>query len=208
MDAGVSGACPGQGAQRSPTPVTGTLRGARVDAVVRDGGVETNFLGPGGSPTSEYAQSFSTANANGKAADSFVFSLPTDVVTASLAGWVGATGAEVGSYAGVGCGGFTFEMSFPIPPGVVCPAMFGDCGPDCKPSGEAGICLPANPKVRYGNARSSPCLPVGDWHLELTSVCPRAASGSLVHFVTHGHVSTTLTNEADATDTVVMNLDF
>lgn len=213
-EVGVTGPCTIQTMTGSSVPVTGSIRGSRVDAVVRDNAMQTNFLGPGGSGSSAYAQSFSgTDGTNGSLADEFVFRMPSDVVSASLSGWAGATAAEVGLYPTTGCGGFVFEMRLPIPSGVVCPLGFGNCGPDCEGGGEIGVCMPAQPKVRYRAVPGGPCSSsgssaAGDWQLMLASVCPHAVSDTLINFETHGHLTATLINEADASDSVAMNLDF
>jgi hypothetical protein len=197
---GVSGA--------SAVPVTGSLRGLSVDAMVSDQRLVTSFLGPGASATSPYGQSFDVAGTTPEGA--FVFRAPADVVTASFEGWAGAAAAEVGTYSPMG-GFFVFELAFPIPSGVVCPSRFGNCGPLCASVGEAGICTPTNPRVRYSTldeASSSGMAASADWQLQLDSVCPRPSNGTLINFETHGRLSATLVNETDASDTVEVNLDF
>lgn len=196
--------------------MTGTIRGAGVDAMLSATGLETTFIGPGGSASSPYVQSFDRGyDAAGKLVDEFGVALPSNVVTASFSGWAGATAAEVGSYRSQGCSQFVFEMAFPIPAGVVCPSQFGPCGSQCEPVGELAICQPAHPKLRYRASREAPCSPngaagegEGEWLLELTSVCSHPISDSLIRFKTHGHLSATLINEADASDGVEVNLDF
>jgi hypothetical protein len=193
--------------------VTGTIRGAGVDAMLSETGLETTFIGDG-SGSSPYAQSFDRGyDAAGKLVEEFGFAMPSDVVTASFSGWAGATAAEVGSYRSQGCAGFVFEMVFPIPAGIVCPSKFGPCGSQCDPVGELAICQPAHPKLRYHAWREAPCFPSGaagegEWQLELTSVCSHPISDTLIRFKTHGHLNATLINEADALDRVEVKLDF
>ena len=213
-DAGMPSPCAGQTAGGSSLPVTGTIRGAGVDAVLSQTGLETTFIGPDAPASRTYAQSFGPGyDAAGKPVDEFAFAKPSDVVTASFSGWAGATAAEVGSYRSQGCGAFVFEMAFPIPPGVACPSKFGPCGPQCEGVGEAGICQPALPKRRYRAWRETPCFPsgaagAGEWQLELTSVCSQPIAETLINFKTHGHLNAILVNEADASDSVEVNLDF
>ena len=214
-DAGMPNPCTGPTALGPSLRVTGTVRGARVDAKITETGLETTFIGPDGSASSPYQQSFNGGgyDAAGKLVDEFGFAMPSDVVTASFSGWAGATAAEVGSYPSQGCAGFVFEMAFPIPAGVVCLSTFGPCGSQCKPAGEARICQPEHPKLRYRAWREAPCLPSGvagegEWQLELTSVCSHPISDTLVKFKTHGHLNATLINEADASDSVEVNFDF
>jgi hypothetical protein len=194
--------------------VTGTIRGAGVDAVLSETGLETTFIGPDGSASSPHVQSFDRGyDAAGKLVDEFGFVAPSDVLTASFSGWAGATAAEVGSYRSQGCAGFVFEMAFPIPDGIVCPSEFAPCGSQCQPVGELALCQPAHPKLRYRAWREAPCLPSGgagegEWQLDLTSVCSHPISDTLIRFKTHGHLNATLVNEADPSDNVEVNLDF
>jgi hypothetical protein len=213
-DPGMPSPCAGQTAVGPSLSVTGTIRGARVDAMLSETGLETTFIGPEGSGSIPYAQRFHRgSNAAGTFVDEFGFALPSDVVTASFSGWAGAMAAEVGSYRSQGCGGFVFEMAFPLPAGIVCPSRFGNCRPDCEPHGEAGVCEPAHPKVRYRASRETDCFTSepagkGEWELELTSVCSQRIPDTLVWFKTHGHLKATLINDADASDSVEVNLDF
>lgn len=214
LDAGMPGLCAGQTALGPSSPVSGTIRGAGVDAMLSKAGLEATFIDPDGSAPRLYAQSFERAyDTAGKLVDEFGFAMPSDVVTASFSGWAGATAAEVGSYRSQGCAGFVFEMAFPIPAGIVCPSQFGPCGPQCEPIGELAICQPAHRKLRYRAWREAPCSPSGsagegEWLLELTSVCSHPISGTFITFQTHGHLNATLINEADASDSVEVNLDF
>jgi len=213
-DAGLPGPCVGETAAGSSLSVTGTVRGPGVDAVLSERGLETTFIGPEGSAPISYSQSFGRGyDAAGNLVDEFGFAMPSDVVTASFSGWAGATAAEVGSYRSQGCTGFVLEMVFPIPAGLVCPAKFAPCGPQCDPAGELAICLPAHRKVRYRAWREAPCFPSGaagegEWQLEVTSVCSQPIPNTFINFKTHGHLSATLVNEADASDRVEVNLDF
>jgi hypothetical protein len=206
--------CTGETARGPSSSVTGTIRGAGVDAVLSETGLETSFIGPDGSGSSPYAQSFDRGyDAAGKLVDEFGFAMPSDVVTASFSGGAGATAAEVGSYRSQGCAGFVFEVAFPIPAGIVCPSKFGPCGSQCEPVGELALCQPAPPKLRYRARREAPCFPSGaagegEWQLELTSVCSHPISDTLIRFKTHGHLNATLINEADPSDRVEVKLDF
>ena len=214
MDAGMPSPCTGETARGPSLSVTGTIRGAGVDAVLNEAGFETTFLGPQEPGPILYSQSFGGGyDAAGKSVDEFAFAMPSDVVTASFSGWAGATAAEVGSYRSQGWTGFVFEMAFPIPAGIVCPVRFGPCGSQCEPVGEAGICRPAYPKLRYRAWREASSFPSevageGEWQLELTSVCSLPLSETFVRFKTHGHLNATLINEADASDSVEVKLDF
>jgi hypothetical protein len=150
--------------------VTGTIRGAGVDATLSETGLVTTF-GSDGSASSNYAQSFEPDyDAAGKLVDEFTFATPSQVVSASFSGWAGATAAAVGSYRSQGCGAFVFEMAFPIPAGIVCPSKYGPCGSQCEGVGELAICQPAHPTRRYRAWREAPCFPPGaggegEWQL-------------------------------------------
>jgi len=48
----------------------------------------------------------------------------------------------------------------------------------------------------------------GEWLLQLTSVCSRPIADTPIRFKTHGHLSATLINDADASDSVEVELDF
>ncbi len=206
---GSSGSCASEGPQYGY--VSGTVRGAWVDAVILENQLTSVFLGPQ-SGFREYSQTFRRASDGaGGARGDLEFRAPSDVVTASLTGWVGADAAEVGSYSERDCGSLTFEMAFPIPPGIVCPSEPGRCGPDCEPYGELGLCVPASPKVRFEaesvcDEGAPPAR--GSWQLELSSVCPEPSPAPFVHFRTHGHLTATLLNETDPSDSVELSLDF
>jgi|SRR5688572_28707968 hypothetical protein len=204
-----SGSCASQPVQAASNPVSGTVRGPWIDAVLRENGLRTHFLGPGGSAFSAYSQSFErVVDAGGAVADEFAVRMPSDVVTASLTGWAGTAASEVGAYSELDCGWFSFEMTFPVPDGIVCPSQFANCRPDCEPSGELGLCVPASPKVRYTAVSACEASAHGNWQLELTSVCPHPVSGTLINYQTHGQLTATLINELDASDRVAVNFEF
>ena len=199
----------------SDVPVHGSIRGPKVDGVVCDNGLGTNFLGPGDTAFSSYGQSFlSTVDSRSFPADDFLFDMPADVYSASLSGWTGATSPEVGTYdSATNCGWLKFQVSLPIPPGVICPTVYGPCGPDCEGEGEMGICVPAHPTLFYIALPAAQCGPYqdppkGDWQLALTSVSPHVVPGTLINYLTHGHLTATLVNDADPSDSIVLNLDF
>ena len=199
----------------SDVPVHGSIRGPKVDGVVCDNGLGTNFLGPGDTAFSSYGQSFlSTVDSRSFPADDFLFDMPADVYSASLSGWTGATSPEVGTYdSATNCGWLKFQVSLPIPPGVICPTVYGPCGPDCEGEGEMGICVPAHPTLFYIALPAAQCSPYqdppkGDWQLTLTSVSPHVVPGTLINYLTRGHLTATLVNDADPSDSIVLNLDF
>jgi hypothetical protein len=196
-------------------PVHGSIRGPKVDGVVCDNGLGTVFLGPEDTAVSSYGQSFDTTyDSNSSSAHDFLFDMPADVSWASLSGWTGATSPVVGTYdSATNCGWLKFDVTLPIPPGVVCPNMYGPCGPDCEGEGEMFVCVPAHPTLFYIALPAAQCTayqdpPQGDWQLTLTSVSPHVVPGTLVNYLTHGHLTATLVNEADPSDSVVLNLDF
>jgi hypothetical protein len=204
--------CTSQVVDASEIPVRGSIRGSKVDGVISDNGVTTTFLGPEGTPP--YAQSFfSSVESSGNPASDFLLAMPADVSSASFSGYAGTTNPEVGTYdSDTNCGGLTFEVSLPIPPGVICQTPYGPCDPGCEPSGgEMLLCEPAHPKLRY--IAWPPCgslegPPKGDWQLTLTSVCPHVVPGTLINYQTHGHLTATLVNDVDPSDNVVLNFDF
>ena len=57
-DSGVPSPCAGQTALDPSLSVTGTIRGAGVNARLSETGLETTFVGPDGPGSSSYAQSF------------------------------------------------------------------------------------------------------------------------------------------------------
>jgi hypothetical protein len=74
-----SGSCASQPVQAASNPVSGTVRGPRIDAVLLENGLRTNFLGPGGSALSAYSQSFErVVDAGGAVADEFAVRMPSD----------------------------------------------------------------------------------------------------------------------------------
>lgn len=221
-DAGIDAApdCPAEccasGTMHSSLiPVHGTVGGPRVDAVLCDNGAGTSFLGPEGAADSSYAQSLSTTvDASGSLADSFLVRMPSEAVSLSLNGWVGATLPEVGTYASTeNCGWLTVEVSLPIPSGVVCPPIGESCAPDCEPVGELGVCMPAEPRWRYTALPEAPCDSIsdparGEWELTLTEVSAHAGPERLINFQTHGRLVATLVNDDDASDSVDLDLEF
>jgi hypothetical protein len=207
--------CTNQTAVASEVPVLGSIRGPKLDGVVCDNGLETVFLGPQGSAVSSYAQSFDTIyDSNDSYAHAFLFDMPADVSSASLSGFTGTTSPEVGTYASAtNCGWLRFQVSLPIPPGVICPTVYGPCGPDCEGEGEMGICVPAHTTLFYIALPAAQCGPYqdppkGDWQLTLTSVSPYVVPGTLINYLTHGHLTAMLVNEADPSDSIVLNFDF
>jgi len=215
MEAGAPGQCVSSGTPYSNViPVHGTLRGSRVDAVLCDNGVSTRFLGPQATAGRPYTQALETTRELSEPfPDDFLFSMPTDVLFASLSGWVGVTTAETGAYSSPeDCGWLVLELSFPIPSGVVCPPYPEPCGPACEGSGEAGVCRPAHPTWRYTASSGSECGsaddPHGQWELTLISVLPHVVPGTLINYLTHGQLTATLVNESEPSDTVVMDLEF
>jgi hypothetical protein len=207
--------CTSKTVEANDNPVHGSIRGPRVDGVVCDNGLGTTFLGPGGAAFSPYAQSFnSTFDSNGFLAHDFLFDMPAGVFSASLSGWTGTTSPDVGTYTSTtNCGWLTFEVSLPIPPGVICPPLGQSCGPDCEGTGELSICQPAHPKLRYSALPAAKCgssqdPPKGDWQVTLTSISPDVRPSTFINFVTHGTLTATLVNGDDPSDSVVLNLDF
>ena len=49
---------------------------------------------------------------------------------------------------------------------------------------------------------------MGEWLLTLTSVSPLAVPYGYLHYQTHGHLTATLVNLDDPSDSVVLALDF
>jgi hypothetical protein len=75
-DAGMLSPCAGETARGPSLSVTGTIRGAGVDAVLSETGLETTFIGPDGSASSPYVQSFNRGHdAAGKLVDEFGFAM-------------------------------------------------------------------------------------------------------------------------------------
>jgi hypothetical protein len=104
-------------------------------------------------------------------------------------------------------------VTLPIPPDVFCATEFGPCDPGCQGAGELMVCSPANPKLRYSARPSAVCgtsrdPAVGGWVLTLTSVSPYIAGSGYKHHENHGNLTATLINQADPSDSVVLNLDF
>jgi hypothetical protein len=211
--------CVHQTLDSSTFPVTGTVHGTKVEALVCDHGVETYLLGPSGTDTS-CMQNFDTSSPYGAgwsdsyAGYGFLLSAPADAISATFSGGVGTAAPAVGSYDSTrSCGWLKFDVTLPIPPGVVCPAEVGNCGPDCKGEGEMGICMPANAMLHYIARSSATCAsnldpPSGSWNLTIKSVSPATVPSGYYQFDTHGHLSATLMNSSDLSDSVVLSLDF
>jgi hypothetical protein len=196
-------------------PVRGTIRGSRVEGEICNNGVGTYFLGPDGAAGSSFAQSLDTTMELSDArVDDFQFSMPPDVFSASISGFAGATSAEVGNYSSTeNCGWLNLELTFPIPPGVICPNQFGPCGPDCAGEGEMFVCMPAHPRRLYEARPGAQCVfgnapPQGEWQLTITSVESHAIPDTVLNFQTHGRLTATLVNSVDATDSVQLDLEF
>jgi hypothetical protein len=214
-DAGAPWPCTSSGSlHENQVAVRGTIRGSGVDAVLCRDGVGTVFLGPGGSAQSPYVQVLeTTTESTDPVQDGFLFSAPDDVIFASLSGSAGATTSEPGTYRSADNGGwFALELSFPIPPGIVCPPFPEPCGPDCEGEGEAGVCRPSHPKWRYSasgsDSGSAEEAPRGTWELTLTSVSPHIVTGTLINHSTHGRLTAALVNDLEASDTVELDLEF
>jgi hypothetical protein len=209
-------------------PVHGTVRGPKVDAEVCDNGLGTSFLGPQDTSPQDtslapYAQGYSTttaitgdvlAGSDGPGVYGFLLRAPADALFANLSGWTGASASAAGTYdSTTNCGWLDFDVTLPVPPDVVCTTQFGPCDPGCTGVGEMAVCEPANAMLHYQARPSATCQtnqdpPVGDWQLTITSVSPLAISNGYQHFQTHGHLTATLVNQADASDSVALNLDF
>jgi hypothetical protein len=104
-------------------------------------------------------------------------------------------------------------VTLPIPPGTACTSPYPPCDPSCEPRGELVECVPAPARMRYWARSAATCgpvqdPPVGDWLLTVTSVSPLAVPYGYLHFQTHGHLTATLANRDDPSDSVVLNLDF
>ncbi len=207
-------------------PVGGTVHGPRVDGVVCDNGLGTSFNGPEDvSFDPPYLEDFYTTtvytgavprNSNAPGAYGFLIRAPADALSADLSGWTGASAPTVGSYDSTrNCGGLDFNVTLPVPPGVVCTSVHGPCDPGCELVGyEFATCEPANAHLHYLARSVASCgayadQPAqGDWQLTVTSVSPLAVPMRYWNFKTHGHLTATLVNQADASDKVLLNLDF
>lgn len=204
-------------------PVHGSVRGTKVDGTVCDNGLGTFFLGPEDSGLTPYDQDFFTTTASSGAvpdasgaggAYGFVLAGPADAVSAELSGFAGVQAAAAGTYGSTtNCGWFDFEVTLPIPPGVVCNARYSPCDPGCEGVGEAFICEPARAKLKYRGRSAAICQAQqepaqGDWQLTITSVTPLDSPDGYQHFQTHGELTATLVNQGDASDSVVLDLDF
>jgi hypothetical protein len=204
-------------------PATGTIRGPKVDGVTCENGLGTHFHGPGAANYSSYTQSlyttswYSSSVRSSSQDDSLVYGFllaePTRS-TADLSGWVGATSNEPGIYTGVeNCGYLDLVVSLPIPAGIVCSIPFAPCDPGCEGVGEMWICAPAHPRLYYAARSSAACgsnqePAQGNWELTLTSASALSEPHGYLNFQTHGHLAATLVNRDDASDSVVVSVDF
>ena len=216
--------CANQVLYSDDTPVHGAVHGPRVDAEVCDNGLGTVFLGPHDYLLTPYYQDLRTTTqssgavaygVNGPGVYGFLVRAPADAITADLSGSAGASAAAVGSYdSATNCGALDFVVTLPIPPGVVCTALYPPCDPGCEPGGaEFVICVPAPIRMRYRARPAVTCgpiqdTPMGEWLLTLTSVSPLAVPYGYLHYQTHGHLTATLVNLDDPSDSVVLALDF
>jgi hypothetical protein len=215
--------CANQVLDSGLVPVRGTVRGPRVDAEVCDNGLGTFFLGPMDYGAIPYDQDFFTTTvytgavppgSDGPGVYGFLLRAPADALSADLSGDTGASDPEVGTYdSATNCGSLNFDVTLPIPPGVVCTSIYGPCDPGCQGYGEMVICEPAPAMMHYRAASAAACgsnqyPPQGDWQLTVTSVSPLAVPDGYQHFQTHGHLTATLVNQDDPSDSVVLNLDF
>ena len=205
-------------------PVRGTVRGPRVDAESCDNGLGTFFIGPQEPNLISYVEDFFTSDwldsalpygADNPGFFGFLLRAPADALSADLSGGIGVGAAAVGTYDSLtNCGGLDFKVTLPTPPDVVCSYDVGPCDPGCEPGGgEMMLCVPAPVTVLYQARSAASCganqaPPAGNWQLAVTSVSPLAAPSGYLNFQTHGHLTATLVNLADASDSVVLNLDF
>ena len=222
-DATPAAQCANQVLDSRLVPVRGTVRGPRVEAEVCGNGLGTSFLGPEDYLVTPYNQDFFTTSVYGGAVPpgsygpgfyGFLLRAPADALSADLSGSTGASAPEVGTYdSATSCGSLDFDVTLPVPPGVVCTTPYGPCDPGCKGSGEMAICEPAPAMMYYRAASAAACgsnqyPPQGDWQLTIASVSPLAVPDGYQHFQTHGHLTATLVNQDDPSDSVVLNLDF
>lgn len=211
-------------------PVRGTARGPRVDGESCDNGLGTFFVGPGDNDPLEngdlapYEQDYFTtvtytgtvpADANGPGVYGFLLHAPANALSANLWGWTGASAPEVGTYdSATNCGRLEFDVTLPVPPGVVCTALYGPCDPGCSPAGEDSfVCMPEYPKLLYEARPAATCgtpqvSARGNWLLTITSVSPLPFPNGHQYFQTHGHLAATLVNLYDPSDSIVLSLDF
>lgn len=222
-DATSAAQCANQVLDSLLVPVRGTVRGPRVDAEVCDNGLGTFFLGPMDYGAIPYDQEFFTTGvytgavppgSYGPGVYGFLLRAPADALSADLRGSTGASAAKVGTYdSATNDGTLSFDVTLPIPPGVVCTSLRGPCDPGCEGYGEDFICGPAPARMHYraqsvGTCGSCQDPPQGDWQLAVTSVSPLAVPDGYQHFQTHGHLTATLVNQDDPSDSVILNLDF
>jgi hypothetical protein len=222
-DATPAARCANQKLDSIVFPVRGTVRGPRVDAEVCDNGLGTFFLGPEDYLVTPYNQDFFTTSEYGGAVPpgsygpgfyGFLLRAPADALSANLSGGTGASAPVVGAYdSATNCGWLEFDVTLPVPPGVVCTKPYGPCDPGCEGVGEMVICEPARAMMHYRAASAAICgsnqyPPQGDWQLAVASVSPLAVPNGYQHHQTHGHLTATLVNQDDPSDSVVLNLDF
>jgi hypothetical protein len=209
--------CAPQSLQSSLFPVRVTVRGPKVEAETCKNGVGTDFFGPSDRVPPNSQDFFTTAAPVGYAGSQFygfLMRAPADALSGVLRGTVGASAAEVGAFdSATNCGWLDFEVTLPVPPDVFCSTTYGPCDPGCEGHGEMFICEPANARLLYSARPSAACAigqdpAVGSWVLTLTSVSAYIPGEGYGHYDTHGNLTATLVNQADATDSVVLNLDF
>ncbi len=221
VDGGPSPPCAPQTLDAVLVPVTGTVTGPRVDGSVCDDGLGSFFMKDG--LYAPYVQSFSTTSQYSSRIDppgpmeswvwGFLLRQPANS-TAILSGWVAASDPLPGEYdSESNCGYLNFEVSLPIPPGIVCPAEFPPCGPDCEGVGEMWVCQPAHPRLHYAARSPVHCLSYddpaqGSWNLRLDEVSPLDPSAGRPTWRTRGHLTAALVNQGDAADSVQLELDF
>ncbi len=204
-------------------PVRGTVRGPRVEGETCDNGLGTFFIGPDDLDhtyvedfytTSRFDAPYSPTGYDDSLIYGFLIRTPADAESAELKGSVDANVAQVGAYdSATSCGYLDFVVTLPIPPGVVCTTPLPPCDPGCAGYGELPACTPAHAKLHYAAHPSAACgtnqePAQGGWVLTLTSVSPYIPGEGYQHFVTHGNLTATLVNQADPSDSVVLNLDF
>jgi hypothetical protein len=223
VDGGAGNGCAEQRIDSLLIPVRGTVRGPKVEGEVCDSGMGTFFLDPVDANDS-YSQDFFTStwvNAPysptgyaGSGYYGFLMRMPADAQSAYFEGTLGVRAAEVGIYdSTTNCGSLDFEITLPIPSGVICTTEIAPCDPGCEGYGELWVCGPAHPRVRYSarstvTCESSQSSDRGSWSLSLTSVSAYVPRDGYKHHDTHGHLDATLVNGEDPLDYVVLSLDF
>jgi hypothetical protein len=198
-------------------PVSGTIRGPRLDGELCEQGLGTFFLGPDDLDRT-YNQIFYTTKTysvhDSALVYGFLFREPADAQGGDLSGDLDVPAAATGTYdSTTDCGLLDFVVTLPIPPDVVCTTEFHPCDPGCEGYGEMWVCKPAHATLHYAARSSATCAAdqdpaQGNWQLTLTSVSPYIERTGYKHHETHGHLSATLVNQADPSDSVVVELDF